>query len=57
MSKSESHGCVRLTNWDAKNLAAMVDKGTPVDFLDTATNALAAVPEEGSGRRRAHRRR
>ena len=57
VSKSESHGCVRLTNWDVKNLAAMVDKNTPVDFLDGATNAMAAVAEEGSGRRRAHRRR
>jgi lipoprotein-anchoring transpeptidase ErfK/SrfK len=28
-----SHGCIRLTNWDAKKLAAMVDKGTVVDFL------------------------
>jgi lipoprotein-anchoring transpeptidase ErfK/SrfK len=57
VSKSESHGCVRLTNWDARDLAAMVDKGTPVDFLDVATNAMAAVPEEGSSKPRAHRRR
>ena len=27
-----SHGCVRLTNWDAVRLAAMVTKGTPVIF-------------------------
>ena len=27
-----SHGCVRLTNWDALRLASMVSKGTPVVF-------------------------
>jgi lipoprotein-anchoring transpeptidase ErfK/SrfK len=26
---SESHGCIRLTNWDALKLAAMVKPGTP----------------------------
>jgi lipoprotein-anchoring transpeptidase ErfK/SrfK len=29
---TSSHGCVRLTNWDALKLAAMVAKGTPVHF-------------------------
>jgi lipoprotein-anchoring transpeptidase ErfK/SrfK len=29
---SESHGCVRLTNWDALELAALVTKGTRVVF-------------------------
>jgi lipoprotein-anchoring transpeptidase ErfK/SrfK len=37
ISKTESHGCIRLTNWDVKALANMVDKGTPVDFLDQAS--------------------
>lgn len=27
-----SHGCVRLTNWDAARVASMVAKGTPVVF-------------------------
>jgi lipoprotein-anchoring transpeptidase ErfK/SrfK len=27
-----SHGCVRLTNWDAARLAALVQPGTPVVF-------------------------
>jgi lipoprotein-anchoring transpeptidase ErfK/SrfK len=27
-----SHGCVRLTNWDAVRLAALVTKGTKVEF-------------------------
>ena len=29
-----SHGCVRLTNWDALKLAAMVGKGTKVEFTE-----------------------
>jgi lipoprotein-anchoring transpeptidase ErfK/SrfK len=29
-----SHGCVRLTNWDANRLAALVKKGTPVVFVE-----------------------
>ena len=28
----ESHGCVRMTNWDALKLAGLVAKGTPVIF-------------------------
>jgi lipoprotein-anchoring transpeptidase ErfK/SrfK len=31
---SDSHGCVRLTNWDAQELAAMVTRGTRVEFLE-----------------------
>lgn len=31
---SESHGCVRLTNWDVATLANMVKKGTPVVFVE-----------------------
>ncbi len=27
---TQSHGCIRLTNWDAMELAGMVSKGTPV---------------------------
>jgi lipoprotein-anchoring transpeptidase ErfK/SrfK len=34
VSKTESHGCIRLTNWDALALAKLVKKGTPVDFVD-----------------------
>jgi len=34
VGKTASHGCVRLTNWDALSLAAMVKKGTPVEFTD-----------------------
>jgi len=34
VSKAQSHGCVRLTNWDAERVAREVSKGTPVDFVD-----------------------
>jgi lipoprotein-anchoring transpeptidase ErfK/SrfK len=34
LGKSESHGCVRLTNWDAAWLGRNVKKGTPVAFID-----------------------
>ncbi|MHC2433702.1 L,D-transpeptidase [Bradyrhizobium sp. USDA 4451] len=36
VSKAESHGCVRLTNWDAARVAAGVAKGTPVSFVESA---------------------
>ena len=31
---TSSHGCVRLTNWDALKLAAVVGKGTTVEFIE-----------------------
>jgi lipoprotein-anchoring transpeptidase ErfK/SrfK len=34
ISKGQSHGCVRLTNWDAERVAASVAKGTPVVFVE-----------------------
>lgn len=34
VSKSQSHGCVRLTNWDAALLGRSIKKGTPVAFVD-----------------------
>ena len=34
VSKTESHGCVRLTNWDVGLLGSNVKKGTPVVFVD-----------------------
>jgi lipoprotein-anchoring transpeptidase ErfK/SrfK len=33
IGKTESHGCIRLTNWDALDLAGMVHRGTIVDFV------------------------
>ena len=34
VGKTYSHGCVRLTNWDVRQLGQMVEKGTPVEFVD-----------------------
>jgi lipoprotein-anchoring transpeptidase ErfK/SrfK len=34
ISKTTSHGCVRLTNWDALTVASMVKPGTPVHFTE-----------------------
>ncbi|WP_277815335.1 L,D-transpeptidase [Listeria monocytogenes] len=45
IGRAESHGCVRLTNWDAARLAQMVSPGTQVLF------------ERRDGRRRPQRTR
>jgi lipoprotein-anchoring transpeptidase ErfK/SrfK len=34
IGKSESHGCVRLTNWDAAELAKLVKPGVTVEFVE-----------------------
>lgn len=34
VGKEQSHGCIRLTNWDATELAGMVEKGVEVSFVD-----------------------
>ncbi|AHK44905.1 putative ErfK/YbiS/YhnG family protein [Ensifer adhaerens OV14] len=34
IGKTQSHGCVRLTNWDATELAKMVSVGVTVEFAD-----------------------
>jgi lipoprotein-anchoring transpeptidase ErfK/SrfK len=33
IDKTGSHGCVRLTNWDAEELAKLVSKDVPVKFM------------------------
>lgn len=55
---TESHGCVRLTNWDVLRLAEMVKPGAKVYFVETAKerkskaekirNAKADEPEQTS---------
>ena len=35
IGRAASHGCVRLTNWDAEDLATGVRKGVLVDFSET----------------------
>jgi lipoprotein-anchoring transpeptidase ErfK/SrfK len=32
VGKTQSHGCIRLTNWDAEELAGLVEKGTPAEL-------------------------
>ena len=32
---TQSHGCVRLTNWDAKEVGHRVSPGVQVEFVDT----------------------
>jgi lipoprotein-anchoring transpeptidase ErfK/SrfK len=31
---AQSHGCIRLTNWDALEVAGLVKPGTPVDLVE-----------------------
>ena len=42
VAKRPSHGCVRLTNWDAEELAAKVKAGVPVRFVTGGSNANRA---------------
>ena len=42
VSKSESHGCIRLTNWDALQLASAASKGVPVEFIGSDEQASAS---------------
>lgn len=39
VGKTASHGCVRLTNWDASTLGRAVKRGTPVVFVGTTTKS------------------
>ena len=34
VGKTESHGCIRLTNWDARDLALHTKRGATVDFVE-----------------------
>jgi lipoprotein-anchoring transpeptidase ErfK/SrfK len=51
VSKSYSHGCIRLTNWDAEYLAALVSKGTTVDFLEGNQPAAPVASAEDKKKR------
>ena len=49
VSKTASHGCIRLTNWDALRVASAVVKGTPVDFSgdeEAARRSRAEAPRQ-----------
>lgn len=41
VSKTQSHGCVRLTNWDATELGRAVSRGVPVTFLEASADSRA----------------
>ena len=50
IDKTHSHGCVRLTNWNAQELARLVQVGVPVNFIEkpgTASDADAAADASG----------
>jgi hypothetical protein len=53
--KTESHGCIRLTNWDTVDLAAMVRPGTVARFEDLDYSPVAPV-SVSQGRRPETRR-
>ena len=57
VSKTESHGCIRLTNWDALQLASAVGKGVAVEFTgdEKERSAARAQAQKSTGKR--HRRR
>jgi lipoprotein-anchoring transpeptidase ErfK/SrfK len=42
IGKRASHGCIRLTNWDAAELGRSVQKGVEVDFVGAET-----IPKTG----------
>jgi lipoprotein-anchoring transpeptidase ErfK/SrfK len=45
VGKTESHGCIRLTNWDALSLASVTAKGTIVNFSGDDQADRAAGPQ------------
>jgi lipoprotein-anchoring transpeptidase ErfK/SrfK len=49
IAKTNSHGCVRLTNWDAAELSKLVHQGTVVEFAGTRDDPAIAEPETPSG--------
>jgi lipoprotein-anchoring transpeptidase ErfK/SrfK len=43
IGKTQSHGCIRMTNWDAAALARIVSPGTPAILQDGPASAAAAT--------------
>jgi lipoprotein-anchoring transpeptidase ErfK/SrfK len=57
VSKAESHGCIRLTNWDVLQLASAVTKGVPVTFFgDDKERTVARAEDKKSPKKRHHSR-
>ena len=54
VGKTASHGCVRLTNWDVRQLSQAVKAGTKVAFVgveqpDAPKTAVKATPRKATG--------
>jgi len=43
---SSSHGCVRLTNWDAEEVEHRISEGVEVSFVDTRAKDLPAIAQK-----------
>ncbi|HEY2090475.1 MAG TPA: L,D-transpeptidase [Thermoanaerobaculia bacterium] len=43
---SSSHGCVRLTNWDAEEVSHRISEGVEVSFVDTRAKGLPPVAQK-----------
>lgn len=43
---ASSHGCVRLTNWDAQEVSHRIQKGVPVSFVDTSAKHMPDVTKK-----------
>ncbi|MEA2326743.1 MAG: hypothetical protein QOE68_1702 [Thermoanaerobaculia bacterium] len=41
-----SHGCVRLTNWDAQEVSHRIREGVPVSFVDTTSKHMPDVAKK-----------
>jgi lipoprotein-anchoring transpeptidase ErfK/SrfK len=48
IGKTESHGCIRLTNWDALDLASRVRRGTIVDLVAAVAGNPGRAPGAAS---------
>jgi len=52
VGKTESHGCVRLTNWDASHLASVVGKGVPGACIGNERSSTTARAQARRGESR-----
>jgi lipoprotein-anchoring transpeptidase ErfK/SrfK len=41
-----SHGCIRLTNWDAADVMHRLSEGTPISFVDTSAKGLPDIAKK-----------
>ena len=43
---ASSHGCIRLTNWDVRDVEHRISVGTPVSFVDTRAAGMPEVAKK-----------